>query len=55
MLGFGGLNVEALRDVACALPPFGAATASRLLDSLHRRPLLDGLRDRAGGRCRCLL
>jgi acyl-CoA synthetase (NDP forming) len=46
MLGFGGLNVEALRDVACALPPFDSATARRLLDSLQRRALLDGLRDR---------
>jgi len=32
--------------VACALPPFGKATARRLLDSLQLRSLLDGLRDR---------
>jgi hypothetical protein len=46
MLGFGGVNVETLRDVAYALPPFDQATALRLLDSLRLRPLLDGLRDR---------
>jgi len=46
MLGFGGVNVETVRDVAYALPPFDQATALRLLDSLRLRPLLDGLRDR---------
>jgi acyl-CoA synthetase (NDP forming) len=46
MLGFGGINVETIRDVAYALPPFDRVTARRLLDSLQLRPLLDGLRDR---------
>jgi acyl-CoA synthetase (NDP forming) len=46
MLGFGGVNVETIRDVACAMPPFDSSAARRLLDSLQRRPLLDGLRDR---------
>ena len=46
MLGFGGVNVEAIRDVVYALPPFDRGTARRLLDSLRLRPLLDGLRDR---------
>lgn len=46
MLGFGGIAVETLRDVAYALPPFDRATARRLLDSLQLRPLLDGLRGR---------
>jgi len=46
MLGFGGVNVETVRDVVYALPPFDQATALRLLDSLQLRPLLDGLRDR---------
>ena len=46
MLGFGGINVETVRDVAYALPPFDQASARRLLDSLQLRPLLDGLRDR---------
>lgn len=46
MLGFGGLYVETLRDVACALPPFDRAAARRLLDGLRLRPLLDGQRGR---------
>jgi acyl-CoA synthetase (NDP forming) len=46
MLGFGGVNVETIRDVAYALPPFDRSCARRLLDSLRLRPLLDGLRDR---------
>jgi acyl-CoA synthetase (NDP forming) len=46
MLGFGGVNVEAIRDVVYALPPFDRSRARRLLDSLRLRPLLDGLRDR---------
>jgi hypothetical protein len=46
MLGFGGINVEAIRDVAYALAPFDADTARRLVDSLQLRSLLDGLRDR---------
>jgi acyl-CoA synthetase (NDP forming) len=46
MLGFGGINVEAIRDVVYALPPFDRNTVRRLLDSLRLRPLLDGLRDR---------
>ncbi len=46
MLGFGGINVETIRDVAYALPPFSRMEAGRLLGSLQLRPLLDGLRDR---------
>ena len=46
MLGFGGINVETIRDVACALPPFSRETALRLVNSLKLRPLLDGLRNR---------
>jgi acyl-CoA synthetase (NDP forming) len=46
MLGFGGVNVETIRDVVYALPPFDHTTTRRLLDSLRQRPLLDGLRDR---------
>jgi acyl-CoA synthetase (NDP forming) len=46
MLGFGGVYVETLRDVACALPPFDRTTARRMLDSLQLRPLLDGQRGR---------
>ena len=46
MLGFGGVNVETIRDVAYALPPFDRTEAMHLLDKLQLRPLLDGLRDR---------
>jgi hypothetical protein len=46
MLGFGGVNVETIRDVAYARPPFDRVAALRLLDRLRQRPLLDGLRDR---------
>jgi len=46
MLGFGGINIETIRDVVYALPPFGASTARRLVDSLQLRSLLDGLRNR---------
>ena len=46
MLGFGGVNVEVLKDVAYALPPFDQATARRMLDKLAHRPLLDAWRNR---------
>lgn len=44
LLGFGGIMAESMRDVACALPPFTAATARRLVDGLRQRSLLDGHR-----------
>ncbi len=47
MLGFGGIYVETMKDVAFALPPFNAATARRLVDRLKLRPLLDKVRGRA--------
>ena len=46
MLGFGGINVEIIHDVACALPPFSRKAALRLVDTLKLRPLLDGMRNR---------
>jgi len=46
MLGFGGIYVETLKDVAFALPPFNADTARRLVDGLKLRPLLDAVRGR---------
>lgn len=46
MLGFGGVHAEVLGDTAFALPPFGAATAGRLVDRLKLRPLLDAQRGR---------
>ena len=33
-------NVEALKDVVCALPPFDAGTARRLIEGLKLRSLL---------------
>jgi acyl-CoA synthetase (NDP forming) len=45
-LGFGGVSIETVSDVAYALPPFDAQTARRLIDKLRLRPLLDGQRGR---------
>ncbi len=44
LMGFGGVDVETLRDVVYALPPFDSATARRLVDGLKQRRLLDGQR-----------
>jgi acetate---CoA ligase (ADP-forming) len=44
VLGAGGTLVELLDDRVAALPPFGPATARRLLDRLRLRRLLDGFR-----------
>ena len=44
VLGFGGVNIEVIDDVAYALPPFDAQTARRLVDSLRLRRLLNGER-----------
>jgi hypothetical protein len=44
VLGAGGTLVELLDDSVAALPPFGPATARRLLDRLRLRRLLDGFR-----------
>ncbi|TDJ43344.1 MAG: CoA-binding protein [Gammaproteobacteria bacterium] len=44
MLGFGGVHIKIFRDIVCALPPFDAATARRLVDGLRLRELLDGQR-----------
>jgi acyl-CoA synthetase (NDP forming) len=44
VLGAGGVLIELLDDRVPALPPFGPATARRLLDRLKVRRLLDGYR-----------
>jgi len=44
LIGFGGINVETLLDVAFALPPFSAQYARRCVDRLQLRPFLDGVR-----------
>ena len=41
VLGFGGIDVEALKDVVCALPPFGPEAARRMVDSLKLRAILN--------------
>ncbi|HKX55225.1 MAG TPA: acetate--CoA ligase family protein, partial [Xanthomonadales bacterium] len=46
MLGFGGIYVETLKDVAFALPPFSAGHARKMLDGLKLRALLDAARGR---------
>jgi hypothetical protein len=46
LLGFGGLHVEALADVAHVLPPFDAAEARRLVGRLAQAPLLQSRRHR---------
>lgn len=48
MMGFGGVRLEAVRDVVCALPPFGPQTARRLLGRLRQRALFN--HDRGEGR-----
>ena len=40
MLGFGGINVEVLNDVAFAIPPFDEATAKRMVNGLEHHRLL---------------
>ncbi|WP_020590320.1 acetate--CoA ligase family protein [Kiloniella laminariae] len=44
MVGFGGIHAEILADTAVALPPFGKATALRLIDNLKLKALLEGVR-----------
>jgi acetate---CoA ligase (ADP-forming) len=46
LLGFGGVHVEALADVAYAVPPFDANEARRLVDRLRLAPLLHSRRHR---------
>ena len=43
-VGAGGVLIELLRDRAVALAPFGAATATRMIDKLAIRRLLEGHR-----------
>jgi acyl-CoA synthetase (NDP forming) len=46
MVGLGGIFVEQLRDVACALPPLDRAGAAELLRRLRGYALLTGVRGR---------
>jgi acetate---CoA ligase (ADP-forming) len=45
-VGFGGIHVEILRDVAFRLPPITAAEAREMLEELRLFPLLLGARGR---------
>jgi hypothetical protein len=44
MVAAGGVLIETLGDRRLALPPLDYARASRLIDRLSVRPLLDGVR-----------
>jgi acyl-CoA synthetase (NDP forming) len=44
MVAAGGMLIETLGDRRLALPPLDEIRASRLIDRLHARPLLDGVR-----------
>ncbi len=46
LVGLGGIFAELLKDVAVALAPISAATASELLRSLRGAPLITGARGR---------
>jgi acyl-CoA synthetase (NDP forming) len=46
MVGFGGILVELLQDVALGLAPLGPAEARAMIDGLRGRALLDGARGR---------
>jgi acetyltransferase len=44
VVGFGGIYVEVLRDMAVRLAPLSPAEALRMLDELRMAPLLRGVR-----------
>jgi acyl-CoA synthetase (NDP forming) len=44
MVGFGGILLEVVRDVAFRVPPFPETEARAMIDSLKARSVLDGLR-----------
>lgn len=46
MVGYGGILLEVLRDVAFRRAPFSAREARAMLDELRMRPVLDGVRGR---------
>ncbi len=49
LVAAGGLLVEVLRDRRLAVPPLDRVRASRLVDGLKTRPLLDGVRGQPPG------
>ncbi|MCC2596165.1 acetate--CoA ligase family protein [Pusillimonas sp. MFBS29] len=46
MVGYGGILLEVLRDVAFRRAPFSVGEARTMLDELRMRPVLDGVRGR---------
>jgi acetyl coenzyme A synthetase (ADP forming)-like protein len=44
MFGLGGILVEVMQDVAFRIVPFGEVEASRMLDEISAREVLDGFR-----------
>jgi acetate---CoA ligase (ADP-forming) len=47
MIGFGGIYVEVLKDVAARLAPVSATDAAAMLDELRMAPVLRGVRGEA--------
>jgi succinyl-CoA synthetase beta subunit len=44
MVGFGGIYVEVLKDIAFGLAPINEYDAQRMIDSLKARKIFDGIR-----------
>jgi acyl-CoA synthetase (NDP forming) len=55
LVAAGGVLVELLRDRRLALPPLDRARATRLVDRLQVRPLLDGVRGQPAADVRSLV
>ena len=47
MVGFGGILIEVLKDVAWRQAPFSEAIAMQMLNELRMKPLFDGVRGSA--------
>jgi acetate---CoA ligase (ADP-forming) len=54
MVGFGGILVEVLKDVAFRRAPFDVDEATAMLDELRARAILDGVRGQPGVDCKAI-